>query len=94
MPQYDIHYRQGERDWRYAGQSDGANAKAAIKAFKKSTHDLYSSYKLRAKRANPAPAAVKGRKVKNGRAVVLKNFSGTVVRTREGRVVIQGTRTK
>ena len=38
-------------------------------------------------RGNPS---VKGRKVKGGRAVTLKNFTGTVVRKSNGQVLIQG----
>lgn len=36
------------------------------------------------------PPRVKGRKVKGGRAVTLKNFTGTIVRKSDGRVEILG----
>ena len=36
------------------------------------------------------PSKVKGHKVKGGRAVTLKNFSGTVIRTNRGQVLIHG----
>lgn len=36
------------------------------------------------------PAKVKGRKVKGGKAVSLKNFTGTVIRKTNGQVVISG----
>jgi hypothetical protein len=36
------------------------------------------------------PSKAKGRKVKGGRAVTLKNFSGTVTRKANGQVVIRG----
>lgn len=36
------------------------------------------------------PSSVKGRKVKGGRAVTLKNFTGTVVRKANGQVQIVG----
>jgi hypothetical protein len=38
---------------------------------------------------NPAPKT-KGRKVKGGRAVTLKGFTGTVTRKANGQVVIRG----
>ena len=38
---------------------------------------------------NPAPK-VKGRKVKGGRAVSLKNFTGSVIRKSNGQVLIRG----
>lgn len=40
------------------------------------------------KRTNPA--RVKGRKVAGGRAVSLKNFTGSVIRKSNGQVVIRG----
>ena len=43
---------------------------------------------LRDLRRNPA---AKGRKVKGGRAVTVRNFTGTVVRKSEGTVEILGT---
>ena len=43
---------------------------------------------LKSKKANPA--RVKGRKVKGGRAVTLRNFTGTIVKKSDGTVGILG----
>lgn len=40
------------------------------------------------KKGNPMPVA--GRKVKGGRAVSVKNFTGTITRKNDGTVIIRG----
>lgn len=47
-------------------------------------------YKGKPQRAKNAPARVKGRRVKGGRAVSLRNFTGTIVRKSDGTVNILG----
>lgn len=42
------------------------------------------------KKAKLNPPRVRGRKVKGGRAVTLRNFTGTIVRKADGRVEILG----
>lgn len=42
--------------------------------------------------ANRSPLPEPGRKVKGGRAISLKNFTGTVTRKKDGSVLIRGRR--
>ncbi len=74
---YQLHSPAGSRGLAYSEHATLAGAISRARANHK-----------RAARSNPA--RVKGRKVKGGRSVTLKNFTGTVVRKSDGRVEIRG----
>jgi len=55
---YEVHYKVGDRDWRYAGEIDASTAAAAVRKFKRegSNRFHFGGKKLRAKIRNPKPA--------------------------------------
>lgn len=82
---YRVHYKDGQTitmDARDAGKRAAAKLEKALRSGQ--TRGIVRSFE----KLNPS--RVKGRKVKGGRAVTLKNFTGTVVRKANGQVQIVG----
>jgi hypothetical protein len=85
-----------EVGWTHVGDEWATSQTAAIRKFRQSSSGIRRGDKFAARKVgddqyNPAnPRRVKGAKIAGGRAVSLRNFTGRVIRKRDGTVQILG----
>lgn len=85
-------YVRGNPGWKRTGLGE-RSVKASKKRWLKRGHsreDVNRLVKQLRRKKHENPPKVKGRKVKGGRAVTVRNFTGTIVKKADGTVQIVG----
>lgn len=92
-PEWMVYGSSVRGKWTKIGTIHASSRDGAISTFRRA-HTFERGTKFKAVKLASNSSRVKGRKVKNGRAVTLKNFTGTITRLAGGAVHIHGRKTR